>query len=42
VAHQGSDTAVTFRIDPDTGKLQPAVQATQVPTPVCVKSLASD
>jgi 6-phosphogluconolactonase len=41
VANQDSDTVVTFRIDPDTGKLQSTGQAVQVPTPVCVKFLAS-
>jgi 6-phosphogluconolactonase (cycloisomerase 2 family) len=30
---------VSFRIDPQTGKLAPTGQVLQVPTPVCVKFL---
>ena len=39
MANQDSDSVVSFRIDPDSGKLQPTGQVTQVPTPVCVKFL---
>ena len=38
-ANQDSDSVVTFRIDADSGKLQPTGQSMQVPTPVCVKFL---
>jgi 6-phosphogluconolactonase len=36
-ANQGSDTIVTFRIDQKSGKLKPTGQATEAPTPVCLK-----
>jgi 6-phosphogluconolactonase len=38
-ANQDTDTIVTFRMNPRTGKLQPTGHVTQVPTPVCVKFL---
>jgi hypothetical protein len=41
VANQDSDSVMNFRVDPDTGRLQPTGQATHVPTPVCVKFLAT-
>ena len=37
VANQDSDTIVTFRRDPLTGRLDPAGQAAEVPSPVCLK-----
>lgn len=42
VANQDSDSIVTFRIDPECGGLVSTGHATQVPTPVCVKLLASN
>jgi 6-phosphogluconolactonase len=38
-ANQDSDTVVTFRIEPKTGRLLPTGHSIQVPTPVCVKFL---
>lgn len=40
VANQDSDTIVTFRRDPLTGRLEPAGQAAEVPSPVCLKLIA--
>ena len=36
-ANQDSDTVVTFRIDRQTGMLEPTGQTTQVPMPLCLK-----
>jgi 6-phosphogluconolactonase len=38
--HQDSDTIVTFRIDQQTGKLMPTGQVTEVPQPVCLRTVA--
>jgi 6-phosphogluconolactonase len=38
-ANQNSDTIVTFRIHAETGKLSSTGQVTQVPTPVCIKTV---
>lgn len=40
-ANQDTDTVVTFRIDARSGRLQPTGHVTQVPTPVCIKFLAT-
>jgi 6-phosphogluconolactonase len=34
--NQNSDTIVTFRIDPASGKLTPTGDVAQVPAPVCL------
>jgi len=39
VANQDSGTVVTFRIDPNTGKLIETGIVTKIPTPVCLKFL---
>ena len=39
VANQDSGTVVTFRIDPETGKLIDTGIVTKIPTPVCLKFL---
>ena len=36
-ANQDSDTIVAFRIDQETGILEPTGQSIEVPTPVCLK-----
>jgi 6-phosphogluconolactonase len=41
VANQDTDTVVTFRIDQDTGALAATGQITSVPSPVCVRFVAS-
>ena len=38
-ANQDSDNLVVFRIDPQTGKLEPTGLTLEIPTPVCVKFL---
>jgi len=38
--NQGSDTIVSFRIDPETGALTPTGHQLDVPAPVCVKFVA--
>jgi 6-phosphogluconolactonase len=40
-ANQDSDTVVSFRVDEATGALAPAGAVADVPTPVCVKFLAT-
>jgi 6-phosphogluconolactonase len=35
-ANQGSDTIVAFRVDPETGKLEPTGSSVNVPKPVCI------
>jgi 6-phosphogluconolactonase len=39
--NQNSDTIVTFRIDSASGRLRPTGQVIQVPSPVCLKMIAS-
>lgn len=39
VANQESDSVVTMRIDPVTGRLKPTGHSAEVPTPVCLKFL---
>ena len=41
VANQKSDTVVTFRLDARTGALRPTGQTASVPSPVCLKLVAS-
>jgi 6-phosphogluconolactonase len=40
-ANQNSDTIIVFRIDAKTGRLTPTGQVLEVPSPVCVKFVAS-
>ncbi len=40
-ANQDSDSLVVFRIDPGTGLLKPSGEPVSIPSPVCVKFLAS-
>jgi 6-phosphogluconolactonase len=42
VANQDSNNIVVFQIDPNTGRLAPASQSLQVPSPVCLRFLASE
>jgi 6-phosphogluconolactonase len=39
VANQRTDNVVTFSIDPQTGRLKPTGQITEIPVPVCLKFL---
>jgi len=41
-ANQDSDSIVMFRIDPSTGRLKPTGQKVSVPSPVCVKFVATE
>ena len=40
VANQNGGTVLVFRIDPETGKLEPTEGKAEVPAPVCVRFLA--
>ena len=41
-ANQNSGDVFSFRIDPDTGRLAPTGQVLQVPSPVCIKFVATN
>jgi 6-phosphogluconolactonase len=42
VANQETNNIVVFRIDPDTGRLTPTGQTLHVPSPVCIKFMATE